>query len=141
MSLDHCRVLRGGDDRWFLVPMGTPIPAGTLAVRNETGGVELLKAGTLALWEIPEESAGLILEDRARRLGEKTGALLDGMLLALGVDPDQPEGFQGVMARSASPKAAEKTALKRRLDKARKETKNPELKRALTQLQARLLAD
>jgi hypothetical protein len=139
MSLDHCRILRAADDRWFLVPEGTPIPAGTMAVRNEKGGLELLKAGTLSLWEIPEESAGLILEGRARRLGEKTGEVLNALLEALGVTGGDPQELLASLARAGSPSASEREKLKRRLDATRTKNSSPEIKQALAMLEAELL--
>ncbi len=138
-SKTDCRLLRSERGRWFFVPIGTPIPPGTFVVRTQQGRNEWLKEGTLALWEISTEFAELILADRARAAGQQTAELLGAMLGALGAREDEPEKILEVLARAASSKQEHRSALKRRLDVAIAETRAPEHKEALTQLQKKLL--
>lgn len=139
LDLDTCRLLRSERGRYFFIPKGTPIPAGTLLVQDENGRTEWLKEGTTSLWEIRPDFAHLILQRRARLAGEQAGQLFDTLLRALGATDDDPVAFLGNLAKASSTRSANRTDLKLSLDQALLEEQRPEFKQAIKMLEKELL--
>ena len=138
---DNARLLRSvQNDRYFLVPLGTPLPAGTFRVSDENGKRETLKLGKLALWEITEESAGLILQHRAAAAGTHLVQVLNSFLSALDIDGSSADQAIASFAKVASPKPEHRAAVQARIQAQLYTTTDPLVRQNLQQL-AKALRD
>ena len=136
------RVLMTPDmQRYFLVPRGTAIHAGLFVVHTEDGERESLKEGQLTHWEITEESAELILQERAAQAGEAVAGLLEGLLAGLGVRDDNPATLLKTLATAGSQDPRDRERTLGRLKRAIKGSQDPQLTAALEALAAQLAAD
>lgn len=138
LDLDNCRLLRSEKGRYFFIPRGTPIPAGTLLVQDENGRTERLKEGTTALWEIRPDFAHLILQRRARLAGEQAGQLFDTLLGALGATSEDPVAFLASLAKASGGGSENRRELNSRLDEASRQEKRPAFKKAIQMLKKEL---
>lgn len=124
--------------RYFLVPSGTPIPAGTFAVRTEAATTEHLKLGKLAPWEISAELAELMLLDRAQEAGQAAAKVLSAVLAALGADTDDRDKLLRRLARAGSDQPEHRRAVLDRIQRHRKRNDDPLVDAALEELTQRL---
>ena len=138
---DNARLLRSvQQDRYFLVPLGTPLPAGTFRVSDENGKRETLKLGKLALWEITEESAELILQHRAAAAGANAVQVLNIFLSALDIDGSSAGQAIASLAKVTSPKPEHQAEVQARIQAQLSNTTNPLIRQGLQQL-AKALRD
>lgn len=136
-AFDGARLLKAqGQNRYFLVPLGTPLPAGTFRVRNEHGRQETLKLGKLQHWEIVEESAHLILEHRAAVAGANAAAVLNGLFAALDIRGESLEQAVSALARAASERPEDKAELQARIKRQQQASTSPLVKQSLAKLAA-----
>ena len=131
---DGARLLRAVQkERYFLVPKGTALPAGTFRVRDENGKQETLKLGKLAHWEIMEESAMLILEHRAAAAGANAAQVLNAMFSALNIKGES-EQVLAALARASSTQPEHQAEVQARIQAQIRATSSATVKQSLQQL-------
>ena len=132
---DGARLLRSPqEERYFLVPLGTPLPPGTFRVRDENGKRESLKLGKLAHWEIMEESAILILQHRAAAAGANAAQVLNALFSALNISGGSTQEVLESLAKAGSDKAEHQDEVQARIKAQIRATSSPLVKKSLQQL-------
>jgi hypothetical protein len=138
---DGARLLRSvRHERYFLVPLDAPLPAGTFRVRDENGKLETLKLGKLAHWEIMEESAVLILEHRAAAAGANAAQVLNTLFSALNISGASLEQALESLAKAASTKPEHQAEVQKRIRAQLRNATNPQERKSLTGLSEALKA-